>query len=129
MTWVKAWLLTNPNGGRYDQVALSLGLSPNRVCNAALDLHLFDPDLVVSVPAPKNHYTLRAGWNETSKRGESNQARHASTRLYRIAERWEKAAGQEPDLALAAMLRMAARNARNEAAELEAVAAAIDAHV
>jgi len=126
MTYLKAWLLANPAGGRYDQVAAALGWPEQRPAWVALDLHLFDPDLVVSIPAPKNDYTLRAGWNRTARRGEANQARHAATRLERMAIRWEKAAGQEKNANIANWLRIGAHNARGEAAELRQIATVLD---
>lgn len=118
---VKAWLLKHPKGGSYALVAQQTGFTVQAVQRACTDLHLFDPSLVVSIPAPRNGYRLRAHWNETSQWGEGNQARHAATRLDGLAARWEKAVPQEADPAKAAILAMAIPRLHNDAAELRLI--------
>jgi len=119
---VKGWLLANPSGGSYYDIAKRTGLSAPAVGRAVQDLHLHDPDVVVSIPAPKNGYTVRAGWNVTSRQGEGNQGRHAATRFDRMAIRWEKAAAAETDPAMKAILTMNAASMRTVAANMRTAA-------
>lgn len=129
MALLKGWLLAHPAGATYRDVARATGMSPNRVGYAALDLHLFDPDLIVSVPAPKNGYTLRAGWNRTARLGEANQMRHNATRLDRQAIRCEKAARdyeRRGHPTMGQWLRVSATHMTAQANELRALADALD---
>src|SRR5262245_26224180 len=108
MTLTKAWLVTHPYGATYPDLAHAVGMSVQRTARAVDDLRWFDPDLIVSVPAPLNGYKARAKWNDTTRKGEGNQARHAATRLRSMARRWEKIANDREhagDLPLAMMLR------------------------
>ena len=123
---VKGWLLAHSKGGTYYDIAGHLGMSPRQVAGAALDLHLFDPSLVVSIPAPKNGYLCRARWNETSSQGESSRLRYSATTLERTAVRLRKAATQTGSPAEATMLITQAMQAETTAAQQRLVAAALD---
>jgi len=106
MQIVQSWLLSHPRGGTYNTIAVGTGLSFNAVQGAVADLHRFVHDFVISIPAPRNNYVCRGGWNQTAMQGEANQARHLTTRLESQGVRLGKAADVEPDPAQATVLRM-----------------------
>jgi hypothetical protein len=123
---VKKWLLRHSKGGTYYDIGIALGFSPNQVAGAALDLHLFDPSLVVSIPSPKNGYLCRAHWNETSSQGESNRLRYSATTQERMAVRLRKAATQTTSPVEATLMLTQAMQAETTAAQQRMLAATLD---
>lgn len=116
MARLRDWCERHPAGASYAVIAADLRMPVQRVCNAAGDLQRFSgSDFVVSIPAPRNGYRFRAGWNDTAKQGEANQARHLATRLESQQIRLDKAVTHETDPATIALMQMRARLSGAEA--------------